>query len=176
MELLKLFWAFLVSNLMGYGGGPSTIPLIQNEVVDNYHWLTLQEFGDLLALGNALPGPIAPKMAGYIGYQVGGITGVILTLIATVVPSGLAMVVLYKFVDAFKDSPYVKSMTKWVQPIVAILLGVLAYEFIAHSVERIGYLQAIGLTIICYFALEVKKVHPALVVSASLVYGAIFLS
>ena len=67
MIYLQLFWAFFISNILGYGGGPPSIPLIQAEVVDTYKWLTLKEFGDILALANALPGPIATKMATYIG-------------------------------------------------------------------------------------------------------------
>jgi chromate transporter len=70
MIYLHIFWAFFIANLLGYGGGPATIPLIQNEVVNHYQWMSLSEFGDVLAIGNALPGPIATKMGGYIGYEV----------------------------------------------------------------------------------------------------------
>ena len=73
MIYLNIFLSFFIANLLGYGGGPATIPLIQNEVVNHYHWMSLSEFGDVLAIANALPGPIATKMGGYIGYQLGGI-------------------------------------------------------------------------------------------------------
>lgn len=50
-------------------------------------WLTTSEFSEMLAVGNALPGLIATKMAGFIGYQEGGILGSIIALFATVAPS-----------------------------------------------------------------------------------------
>ncbi|HHY67167.1 MAG TPA: chromate transporter, partial [Alicyclobacillus sp.] len=39
MNWLHLLWGFLVANLLGYGGGPSTIPLMQEEIVHRYQWL-----------------------------------------------------------------------------------------------------------------------------------------
>jgi chromate transporter len=176
MIYIKIFWAFFISNMLGYGGGPSTIPLIQAEVVDHYHWITLKQFGDVLAIANALPGPIATKMGGFIGYQVGGIIGCILALIATVVPSAMAMVILFKFVRIFKGSPYVKETTKSVQPIVAVLLGVMTYQFLVDSWHESGLTHTAILAVVSFLAMEWKKVNPAIVIAGSLVYGAVFLS
>jgi len=66
-----LFMAFCRVGLLGFGGGPSAIPLFHQEVVRKYGWMDEEEFGDTLALANTLPGPIATKLAGYIGYKVG---------------------------------------------------------------------------------------------------------
>lgn len=66
-----IFWAFFLPGILGYGGGPASIPLVEKEVVDRYGWVTENEFSEMLAMGNALPGPIATKMAGYIGFQEG---------------------------------------------------------------------------------------------------------
>src|SRR5690606_23137733 len=116
-----------------YGEGSASIPLIQNEVVNRYGWLTLEEFGELLALGNALPGPIATKMAGYIGYEVGGWLGSFIALFATVAPSLVVMIFLLQILYRFKDSPKVKRMTSLIRPTIAVLLGVLAGEFLIRS-------------------------------------------
>ena len=71
MTQWQLFLAFFRVGMLGYGGGPSSIPLVHQEVVKKYGWMDDDEFADVLALGNTLPGPIATKMAGYIGYRVG---------------------------------------------------------------------------------------------------------
>ncbi|MFG6120191.1 chromate transporter [Thalassobacillus sp. B23F22_16] len=171
-----IFWAFFISNLLGYGGGPSTIPLIQNEVVDRYEWMTLNEFGDLFAIANVLPGPIATKMAGFIGYQVGGGLGSFLALAATILPSAIAVILLFKFVNVFKESPQVKLMTKTVQPVIAILLGVLAYNFFLTALEDSGLMHLTILTAAGLLSMNKLKVHPALVIIGSLFYGGMFLS
>ncbi|RKJ34138.1 chromate transporter, partial [Butyricicoccus sp. 1XD8-22] len=77
MIYIQIFLAFFYPGILGYGGGPATIPLIEHEVVENYGWMTTSEFSEVLALGNSLPGPIATKMAGFIGYEVGGVLGVV---------------------------------------------------------------------------------------------------
>lgn len=61
MIIFYLFWAFFIANLLGYGGGPASIPLNFEEVVQHFHWLSKEEFSNMLALANALPGPIATK-------------------------------------------------------------------------------------------------------------------
>ncbi|MEH7331748.1 chromate transporter [Neobacillus drentensis] len=171
-----IFWSFFIANLLGYGGGPATIPLIQNEVVNHYHWMTVSKFGDILAIANALPGPIATKMGGFIGYQLAGIPGAIIALAATILPSALAVILLFKFVNLFKDSSKIKLMTKSVQPIIAILLAVMAYQFFLTAFEKSGVYHLLLLACISYFALIRLKVHPSLVIVCALFYGGIFLS
>ncbi|WP_408007937.1 chromate transporter [Pseudalkalibacillus sp. A8] len=171
-----IFWAFFISNLLGYGGGPSTIPLVQNEVVNRYEWMTIREFGDLLAIANVLPGPIATKMGGFIGYQVGGIPGMLIALAATILPSAIAVIILFKFVNLFKDSPHVKLLTGSVQPVIAILLGVLAYQFFITAFETSGMVHLLILTAAGWLLLYKIKIHPALIILCALGYGGIFLS
>jgi chromate transporter len=67
--LWQVFAAMARVGIFGYGGGPSVIPLIQKEAV-GAKWMTAEEFTAALAMGNALPGPIATKMSAYIGYKV----------------------------------------------------------------------------------------------------------
>lgn len=176
MTLLHIFWAFFVGNILGYGGGPPIIPLLQAEVVDHFHWMTLERFGDVLALGNALPSPIATKLGGYIGYQVGGIPGALVALVATIVPTAIAMIVLFKFLDLFKNSPQVAAMTVVVRPIVAVLMGLLAYQFFESAWVSAGVWHTALLTAVSLIALEKWKIHPAVVVGSALVYGAFILS
>jgi chromate transporter len=176
MIYLEIFWSFLIANLLGYGGGPATIPLIQIEVVNEQDWMTLSEFGDLLAIANALPGPIATKMAGFIGYEVGGVLGSIVALAATILPSAIAVILLFKFVNLFKDSPKVKLMTKSVQPIIAILLAVMAYQFFLTAFENSGLFHLVLLAVLSFVTLSKLKVHPSFVIIGALLYGGIFLS
>src|SRR3954470_14215111 len=171
MIYLHIFWSFLIANLLGYGGGPATIPLIQNEVVNHYKWMTVSEFGDMLAIANALPGPIATKMGGYIGFQLGGFLGAIVALTATILPSALAVILLYKFVNLFKDSPKIKLMTKSVQPIIAILLAVMAYQFFLSAYEKSGVFHLLLLAVVSYLTLSRLKIHPSLVIVGALFYG-----
>ncbi|WCK54540.1 chromate transporter [Aneurinibacillus sp. Ricciae_BoGa-3] len=175
MIYLQIFWAFFIANILGYGGGPSSIPLIQNEVVSHYHWMTVQQFGETLALANALPSPINTKLGGYIGYQVAGVSGAIIAFIATVAPTAIAMIILLKSMNLFKDAPQVKSMTQSIRPIIAVLLGVLAYQFFQHAVMGAGWIHTIILSVASYILLERIRINPAIVIAASMIYGMILI-
>jgi chromate transporter len=177
MELFwHLFLAFLIPSIVGYGGGPASIPLIQNEVVDRYGWYTVERFGELLAMGNALPGPIATKMAAYIGYDYGGIPGALVALFATVAPSLIIMIALLQLLFRYRNAPRVKRMTAWIRPTVAVLLGLLAYQFFVSSWQGAGLWHTLVLVAASVYLLERKKVNPAYVIAGALVYGAVLLS
>ena len=170
-----IFLAFFIPGIVGYGGGPASIPLVENEVVDHYGWMSVSEFSEVLALGNSLPGPIATKMAGYIGYEQGGVLGSIVGIFATVAPSLLLMIVLLGLLYKYKDSPKVKRMTNYIRPTIAVMLGVMAFSFFSTSYSDSGVLQTVILVGVSFFLLEKLKVHPAYVILASLIYGGVFL-
>lgn len=175
LELLQLFWSFFTANLLAFGGGPACIPLIQEEVVNQHHWMTASEFGEVLAVANALPSPIATKLAGYIGYYVAGIAGSLVAITATVLPTALAMIFLVKFMEMIKTSPYISAITGTVRPIVTVLLATMTMEFLRGSVESIGWGQSIIMIALAYICLEKLKLHPAIAIVISMVYGVIFL-
>ncbi|WP_062109122.1 chromate transporter [Bacillus niameyensis] len=170
-----IFLAFFIPGILGYGGGPSSIPLIEHEVVDRYDWLSVQEFSEVIALGNALPGPIATKIAGYIGFQQGGILGAIIALFATVAPSLILMIPLLGLLLKHKESPKVKRMTLLVRPTIAILLAILTIDFFTNSFEGSGIFHTVFIGIVSLLLLKKWNVHPAYVIGGALVYGAAFL-
>jgi len=158
--------------LLGYGGGPSSIPLMEIEAVDNYHWMTTEEFIDVLAMGNALPGPILPKMAGYVGFKVAGWAGAFVALGATVLPTFLAMVLLFRVYWQFRDLPQVQGMIRAVRPLVIVLLGLLIVDMWPKSIY--GW-QPVVIGLAGLVLIRFLNVHPALVVVATLAFGAFFL-
>lgn len=172
----KIFVAMFIPAVIGYGGGPASIPLIEDQVIDHYGWMTSGEFAEMLAIGNALPGPIATKLAAIIGYQQGGILGVVVAEVATIAPSLILMIVMLGLLYKFKDSPRVKRMTLLIRPAIAILLGIIAYDFFSQSLTGAGWPQTLFLTAASILLLEKLKIHPALVIAGALAYGAVFLS
>lgn len=175
MIYVQIFLAFFIPGIIGYGGGPASIPLIENEVVDTYGWMTTAEFSDTLALGNALPGPIATKMAAYIGYNQAGVLGAVVALFAIIGPSLILMVFLLSLLYRNRNSPRVKRLSSFVIPAIAILMAELMFDFFKTAVESINWMPTVFVAALAYFALEKWKVHPALVVVIGLTFGAIFL-
>src|SRR5947199_9501529 len=92
------------TGILGFGGGPSVIPLIRHEAVTRFHWVEDDEFGETLAIANALPGPIAPKIAAYLGYKVKGTLGAIVSVLAHILPTCIAMVFLLTVINVLSFS------------------------------------------------------------------------
>ncbi|MGE6367987.1 chromate transporter [Planococcus kocurii] len=164
-----LFFAFFRVGLLGFGGGPAAIPLFHREAVVNYNWMTEDEFGDTLALGNTMPGPIATKMAGYIGYRVNGIMGCLVALAASVIPTVILMIVLLGILQKYKDLVWVNSMSAAVVPVVGVMLAVMTWDFFQKSGKALGLGRAILFTAIAIILLELMGIHPAIVIVGILI-------
>jgi chromate transporter len=171
----EIFLANFIANILGYGGGPATIPLLEYEVVNRYGWYSINEFSEMVALGNGLPGPIATKLAGYIGFHQGGILGAAVGIFATVAPSMIMMIALLGLLLRFKDSPKIVKLTQYVRPTIAVLLGIMTFNFFFSSYEGVGIIHTIILGLGSLLALERWRVSPVYVVLGALVYGAFFL-
>lgn len=166
---LQIFIAFFRSGILGFGGGPTTIPLVHKEVVINYEWMTDEEFSDVISIGNTLPGPVGTKMAGYIGYRIGGWLGLINALIATVLPTVVLMIILLGSLNQFSDSKFVTGMTNGVIPIVAVMMGALTWDFMKKSKTSLGLKIASLIFIVSFIAIAILNIHPGIVIMILLI-------
>lgn len=165
MQQWQLFLSFFRTGMLGYGGGPASIPLVHKEVVTKYKWLSDEDFSDILALANTLPGPINTKMAGYIGYRVAGYLGMLNAILASIIPTIILMIVILTTLSNFKDQPWVQGMTKAVLPVVGVMLAVLTWDFIVKAKQGLGWLAAIILVIVSLFVVEGLNIHPGIVIA-----------
>ncbi|WP_108671705.1 chromate transporter [Peribacillus acanthi] len=158
MKGKDLFLAFFRVGMLGYGGGPSSIPLVKKEVVERYEWLQEEEFSDILALANTLPGPIATKLAGYIGYRVNGWSGMLLALLASVIPTVLIMIFFLSLISTYKEKSWVTGMTQAIIPVVGAMLVAMTWEFVDKSASTLGWIKAILLMSISLICIEVLHI------------------
>ena len=109
MLYLQLFISFFKIGLFGFGGGLAILSLIQMEV-EQYGWMTQQEFVDIVAVSQVTPGPIGINCATYVGYTVGGLWGSLLSTFAIVLPSLIIMLSICKayfwLQKRFRGNPY----------------------------------------------------------------------
>ncbi|PLR96819.1 chromate transporter [Bacillus sp. T33-2] len=163
-----IFLAFFRVGMLGYGGGPSSIPLVHKEVVEKYKWMSDEDFGDVLALANTLPGPIATKMAGYIGYRVAGIAGLLNALLASIVPTILLMILLLTSLSTFRHQPWVLGMTKAVVPVVGVMLAVLTWQFFQNGQKGLGWKANVALVAASLIIMEAIGIHPGIMIAGLL--------
>lgn len=181
LVVLRLFSIFARVGLLAWGGGPSMIPLMQQEVLAQ-HWLSAEEFLEALALGNTLPGPIATKMSLYVGYKQAGILGALAGLAGIIAPSGALMLVLALGFVRLREMPALHAALTAVRPAVVGLLVWTAYEFGAQVLRSGGksWGEALVTTwdqvlIVGVVAVSIVwfGVHPMLVMLGAAVFGSL---
>ncbi|MDO9129130.1 MAG: chromate transporter, partial [Anaerolineales bacterium] len=174
-----LFFICTKVSLVTWGGGPASIALMQRETVAA-GWLTSEEFGDSVAIGNALPGPIAPKLAAHVGYKMAGIPGAVAGVFGSVLPTTILMLIVVAFFFSIKDKPQVHSMLMAVRPLVVGVLIWTAYDmaFKVLDADKLGWGRALTqgwsqiLIVIASVALlTFTKISPAWLVLAAAALG-----
>lgn len=144
MLLWQIFILFTRVALFSWGGGPASLALMQRETTVA-GWISATEFADAVALGNALPGPIAPQVSAYVGYKLAGVPGAIAAAAGTVLPTTLLMLVMVAMFFSVKDVPIVRAMLTAVRPVVIGLLIWTAYDMAStvFGVKSLGWGRAL---------------------------------
>lgn len=168
----NLIWALLRVSILGFGGGPSSIPLLHKEAVEKYKWFTDEEFTNILAIGNSLPGPILTKMAGYVGYYLKGTLGAIAAIVVTTVPTIAAMIGVFALLGSVSGNVHVENATTAIEPVIGVMLAVMAYQMWHKNKQKLGAIIAISMTVLIALLLYFTNLHPAILIVVLLLAGA----
>ncbi len=141
-DMLFLFFLFAKIALFTFGGGYAMIPLFQSELVERYHFLTPEDFANMVALAQMTPGPVGMNAATYIGYQQGmawagipgWIIGAALATAGVMMPSLILMTLAAMFLTAFKSNPYVKAVLTGIRPVTVGLIAAAVIFFANISI------------------------------------------
>jgi chromate transporter len=85
-SLGALAWTAFKVGALAFGGGFVIIPLMQNDAVHAYHWMSNAQFLNAVALGQVTPGPVVATVAA-VGYAAHGVGGGILAATVAFIPS-----------------------------------------------------------------------------------------
>ncbi len=120
-EWAALFAHFLMLSLLAVGGAITTAPDMQRYVVGERHWLTDAQFSGSVALAQAAPGPNVLFVA-VVGYNVGGLAGVLATMVGTLLPSSLLTLRASRWNSQYAQSRPVRALHAGLAPITLGLL------------------------------------------------------
>lgn len=118
-----LFIAFLKIGAFTIGGGYAMLPLIQREVVDR-GWMSKDDFIDLFAVTQSLPGIFAVNISIFVGYKLKKISGSIVCALGTILPSFLIILAIALFFIQIQDNIWVEKIFKGLRPAVVALIAV----------------------------------------------------
>ena len=112
MMLLQLFLAFFQIGLFSIGGGYAIIPMISDQVVVHQHWLTAQEFTDIITISQMTPGPLAVNTSTFVGMRVAGIAGALCATIGCICMGVLIAYGIYHIFQKFSTSKIFMEVLK----------------------------------------------------------------
>ena len=122
--LPDLFFTFFKIGAFTFGGGWAMISIIEKEIVDKHHWLEREDFLDLLAVAQSLPGILAVNIAVAIGDKLKGMRGSIVAALGTILPSFTMILLIAVFLtpDLIKNNETLSAIFKGIRPAVVALI------------------------------------------------------
>ena len=124
MIYLQLFLSYLQIGAFSFGGGYAAMPLIQAQVVEKYHWLSMTEFGDLVTIAEMTPGPIAINSATFVGTQVAGLSGALIATLGCILPSCIIVTLLAKIYIQYRNVKIMQDILGTLRPVVVSMIAV----------------------------------------------------
>jgi chromate transporter len=171
MVLLKLFAVLFAVNLLTVGGGYVTLPLLHRFFVEDFGWLTRQEFVDCVAVGQVTPGPMT-LMNAFIGHKAAGVTGAVIATVASYLPSVTVVTLVSRYYLQLRSSRAVAAVARGVTPaVVGMLLAVTLDLSRTSLVAPLPTALAAG----SFALMAFTRIDPTVVVVAAGLAGAAFL-
>jgi chromate transporter len=152
--LLDLAAAFARIGLGAFGGGISTIPLIEHELVGK-GWLSPEAFRQVLGLSQATPGPIAVNAATFVGFQRAGLAGAAAAT-AAVVGAPLCVLGLVLLLGSRIPPSISARIRRAIRPGVAALLTCALLPLLAPAASGLRWTGLFGA---CLMALRVRRLR-----------------
>lgn len=184
MSLFGLFCTFFYIGLFTIGGGLVALTLMQQTLVDT-GIISSEVFYNMVAISESTPGPLGVNMATYIGYNMYGIPGALITTFGEVLPSIICILLIARFLRSFNEKPVIKNVMKMLRPastgivfVAAVNVFMVALLNVPASWSNFDFRTLFNWIYLCGYAvftflLFKFKLHPIWVVIMGAVFGII---
>ncbi len=167
--LIDLFTTCLRIGAITFGGGFAMMPILEREACDRHRWISHREIIDLFAVAQSVPGAVAMNTVMFLGMDLRGIPGASVALLGMVIPSFAIILAVASFLYRYIELPLVANAFGGIRAAVVALV-VFATAKLASAGIR-GPFMALAV-VAAFVAVSVLHVHPALVILAGGLIGA----
>lgn len=167
---LTLFLNFVKIGMFTIGGGYAMIPLIEREIVKR-QWMTREDFMQMFAITQSLPGVFAVNISIFVGYRLKGFWGSLVCALGTILPSFVIILIIAMFFNWFQDNPYVIRIFNGIRPAVVALILVPCLS--AIKAIRMGYMELIA-PVVGALLIWKAGVSPVYIVLAGIAGGMVY--
>jgi chromate transporter len=130
-----------------FGGGLTIIAFIQDQVVNQLHWITAEQFLDALAIGQVTPGPVI-MLAAFVGYKVAGLAGAGVAAAAIFLPSFILMMSILPMLDRVRALAWTRAAMRGISPAVVGAIGLTVVRLTPHAAPDVFTASLFLLTVV----------------------------
>ena len=120
----NLFWTFVKVSAFTIGGGMAMVAVVRDILVVKRKWMSDDEFMDILAISQTLPGLMAVNTAIFIGYRLLGTKGSIVATLGSILPPFIIILAIAMLFTSYRDNEVVEAIFKGIRPAVVALIAV----------------------------------------------------
>jgi chromate transporter len=150
---------------IAFGNGSTILPILQQDVVESRHWLSLPVFGVAIGLGQITPGPFLITAA-FVGYHVAGFWGGVLATVAIFAPSVAMTTIAAEIYPYLRRHAWVKGA---IAGVMAVFVGLLATVVLSLGRQVLPVPAALVLAAAAFVAVRVFKLPLIAVFGAGIV-------
>ena len=155
MIYLQLFLSFLQIGMFSFGGGYAAMPLIQGQVVTAHHWLSMEDFTDLITISQMTPGPIAINSATFVGTKIAGTGGALSATFGCILPSCIIVTCIARLYLKYRNLALLQGILNSLRPAVVAFWGSQAAVALANT----NWLL-VAIFAVCVVLLQKFKMNP----------------
>jgi chromate transporter len=137
VSLWTLLWTFLKIGSTTFGGFMALISVVQNYAVERRKWLKQEDMLDGVSLATILPGPVAINVVGYVGYEVRGWRGAVVSVCSVMLPSFVIIVSLTYAYFTYGQLPAVSRLFMGFLPAVAAIILAAAWNMGVKTIKGV---------------------------------------
>ena len=163
---LQLFAAFFKIGAFTLGGGYAMLSMVEKAVVDQKKWIDADEFWDMIAVIQSLPGVFAVNTALYVGHRIDGTRGAVAAMLGAIIPSITIILLLATVFHEYRDLPVVERIFKGIRPCVVALILAPSLRMVKSA--KLNWKTAI-IPLATVFLIWWCKISPAYVIIAAIV-------
>ncbi len=189
MIYLQLFYEFFKTGLFAVGGGMATLPFL-SAIAEKTGWFTQGMLADMIAVSESTPGPMGVNMATYVGFTTAGVPGAIAATLGLITPSVIIILIIARFLKAFRDNQYVDAAFYGLRPCSVGLIAAAGMSVVSMAILNVDLFRQSGEVLKLFrwdcvvlgvllltatrWAPKVRDLHPIWFILGSAVAGIVF--
>lgn len=176
-ELGIIFWQI---GSFSIGGGYAIITLIEDLLVNQYHWITLKEYTDIITISQMTPGPLAINASSFVGLKIAGVPGAIVATFSCIITGFVVSLSGYRFFCCFRSSDVVMEVLQGLKAVATGLIGAAGAGILLLAITGYNHIKlqdvnfdfyALAIVIVSMILLRRFKINPVWIMALSAFVG-----